>query len=99
MAAEDGPRVLIDLTPFVLRDGHGAAAKLRETRQGTYRVDTTRSAMYQDWTRNFPDNTEIEVSLTLTGESPGGFVRGIAPAMPLRSANRSGNAGFHTIGY
>ena len=79
VAAEDGPRVLLDLTPFVLRDGHGAAAELRESRQGNYRVDATRSAIYTDRTRNFPDNTEIEVSLTFTGDSPGGFVRDIAP--------------------
>jgi hypothetical protein len=29
IAAEDGARVLIDLTPFVLRDAHGAAARIR----------------------------------------------------------------------
>ena len=79
VAAEDGERVLIDLTPFVLRDGHGAAARLRQARQGTYRVDAARSAVFLERTRNFPDNTEVEVSLTFAGESTGAFVRDIAP--------------------
>jgi hypothetical protein len=80
VAAEDGDRTLIDLTPFVLRDGHGAAARLRASRQGTYRVDAARSAVYLGRTRNFPDNSEVEVSLTFTGETAGNFVRDVAPA-------------------
>lgn len=79
VAAEDGTRVLIDLTPFVLRDGHGAANRLRQSRQGTYRVDATRSAIYPDRTRSFPDNSEVEVTLTFTGEPAGRFVRDVSP--------------------
>ena len=79
VAAEEGGRVLIDLTLFVLRDGHGAARRLTQSRQGTYRVDASRSAVYLDRTRSFPDNTEVEVSLTFTGEPAGRFVREVAP--------------------
>jgi len=79
VAAEEGTRILIDLTPFVIRDGHGAAARLRQSRQGTYRVDAPRSAVYLDRTRSFPDNTEVEVSLTFAGDPTGGFVREVAP--------------------
>jgi hypothetical protein len=79
VAAEEGGRVLIDLTPFVLRDGHGAARRLAQSRQGTYRVDASRSAVYLDRTRAFPDNTEVEVTLTFTGEGTGRFVREVAP--------------------
>ncbi|MBI2686717.1 MAG: zinc-dependent metalloprotease [Acidobacteria bacterium] len=79
VAAEEGRRVLIDLTPFVLRDGHGAVARMRQTGQGTFRVDASRSAVYLDRTRSFPDNTEVEVSLTLTGEQAGRFVQSVAP--------------------
>lgn len=79
VAAEESGRVLIDLTPFVLRDGHGAARRIAQARQGTYRVDASRSAVYLDRTRSFPDNTEVEVSLTLTGEPTGRFVREVAP--------------------
>ncbi len=79
VAAEESGRVLIDLTPFVLRDGHGAARRITQSRQGTYRVDPTRSAIYPDRTRSFPDNTEVEVSLTFTGEPTGRFIREVAP--------------------
>ncbi|MBM3764425.1 MAG: DUF5117 domain-containing protein [Acidobacteria bacterium] len=79
VAAEDGDRVLIDITPFVLRDGHRAADRLRMARSGTYRVDASRSALYLDRTRSFPDNTEIEVSLTFAGEPQGRYVRSVSP--------------------
>jgi hypothetical protein len=79
IAAEDGARVLIDLTPFVLRDVHGAAARIRRARQGNFRVDPARSALYLPRTRNFPSNTEVEVTLTFVGESPGRFVSEVAP--------------------
>jgi hypothetical protein len=80
VAAEEGGRVLVDLTPFVLRDGHEAARRLAMAKSGTYRVDATRSAVYLDRTRSFPDNTEVEVSLTFAGEPAGRFVREVAPA-------------------
>jgi hypothetical protein len=79
VVAEESGRVLIDLTPFVLRDGHGAAAQIRESKEGSYRVDASRSAVYLDRTRSFPDNTEVEVSLTFTGEPSGRFVKEVAP--------------------
>jgi len=79
VAAEEGGRVLIDLTPFVLRDGHGVASRIRRARQGTYRVDATRSAVYLDRTKAFPDNTEVEVTLTFTGEPAGRFVNEVSP--------------------
>jgi len=79
VAAEDGDRVLIDITPFVLRDGHRAADRLRMARSGTYRVDASRSALHLDRTRSFPDNTEIEVSLTFAGEPQGRYVRSVSP--------------------
>lgn len=100
VAAEEGGRVLVDLTPFVLRDGHGAAERIKAARSGSYRVDASRSAVYLERTKGFPDNTEVEVSLTLTGEPAGRFVREVAPdaeAITLRehySFVRLPEAGF-----
>jgi hypothetical protein len=79
IAAEEEARVLIDLTPFILRDVHGAAARIRRSRQGTFRVDPARSAVYLPRTRSFPSNTEVEVTLTFAGEAPGRFVNEVAP--------------------
>jgi Met-zincin/Domain of unknown function (DUF5117) len=79
VAAEEGGRVLVDATDFVLRDAHGVIPALRRTRQGDFRLDATRSALYPPNTKAFPRNTEIEATLTFTGDNPGGWVREVTP--------------------
>lgn len=79
VAAETGARVLVDFTPFVLRDGHRAAERIKNARSGTYRVDAARSVVEIGQTKNFPANTEVEVSLTFAGEPQGRFVASVAP--------------------
>lgn len=80
VAAEEGTRVLIDVTPFVVRDGHAAAAALKGASSGAYNVDPTRSAVYMDRTKSFPTNTEIEVVLTFAGKPEGGLVASVSPS-------------------
>ena len=77
--AAERDRVLIDLTPFILSDAQDAAATLRRSRQGSYRLDLSRSAVYLANTKNFPKNSEFEAVLTLTTDEPGNFVREVAP--------------------
>ena len=77
--AQDGPRVLVDATEFVVRDAHDAIGALRRTQQGTFTLDRTRSAVYMPHTKAFPRNTEIEVTLTLAGTNPGRYVRDVTP--------------------
>jgi hypothetical protein len=79
-AAEDAQRVLIDATPFFVRDGHDAAATIRRSRSGSYRIDPTRSAVWLERTKSFPRNTEVEVLLTFTGEPQGGLVGSVSPS-------------------
>ncbi|MSO60990.1 MAG: DUF5117 domain-containing protein [Acidobacteria bacterium] len=69
VAAESGGRVLVDATDFFLRDVAGAAGSLRP---GNYRLDRTRSAFYLPNTRNFPINTEVDMTLTFVNEPAGG---------------------------
>lgn len=83
VATEDG-KVLIDLTPFIIRDSQNIAASLgapasamsganrAAAPSGTYRVDESRSAVYLPNTKNFPKNTEFESMLTFTGGAPSG---------------------------
>ncbi len=78
--AESDGRVLVDATDFALRDAHGVIPALQRSRQGTYRLDATRSALYLPRTRAFQRNSEIEVTLTFTGEPAGGFVREVTPS-------------------
>jgi len=79
VAAEEGSRVLVDATNFYVRDAVDVVGTLRRSQQGQYRLDATRSAFYLPRTKNFPKNTEVEVTLTFTGDQPGGFVRSVTP--------------------
>jgi hypothetical protein len=79
VAAADGDRVLIDATPFFLSDQHGVIETLKETKQGAFKLDLTRSALYLPNTKNFPQNTEVEATLTFTSDEPGRFVRQVTP--------------------
>ena len=71
--------MLVDATAFFLRDAHGVAERLRDTEQGHYRLDESRSALYLARTRGFPKNTEVEATLTFTtDDEPGALVRRVA---------------------
>jgi hypothetical protein len=78
-AASEG-KALVDFTPFLLRDAHGVAARLRNSKQGNYQVDPLRSALYLENTRNFPKNSEFEAIVTLVGEAQGALIRTVAPS-------------------
>ncbi len=79
VAAEEGGRALVDATSFYLRDVHQIPGTLQRAQQGTFRLDPTRCAFYLANTRNFPRNSEIETTLTFTGEEPGQYVRQVVP--------------------
>jgi len=80
VGAETGDRVLVDATGFFLRDAHGVAERLKSAKQGTYKLDASRSALYLPRTKNFPRNTEIESTLTFTGGPAGGLLRSVSPS-------------------
>ncbi len=77
--AQDGDKVLIDFTPFLLRDGHNIADRLGSAGQGNYNVDESRSAVYLDNTKSFPDNSEFEATITLTGKAKGAEISSVTP--------------------
>jgi hypothetical protein len=58
---------------------HQVTNVLQRSQQGTYRLDPTRSAFYLPNTKNFPQNTEVETTLTFTGDPTGQFVRQVVP--------------------
>ncbi len=43
-------------------------------------MDGSRCAIYLPQTKNFPLNTEVEATLTFTGDEPGNWVRQVAPS-------------------
>lgn len=78
--ASDANRVLVDATAFFMRDAHGVIDRLRQTRQGQYKYDESRSAFYLPRTKGFPKNTEVETLLTFLVEGdPGPLVRNTVP--------------------
>jgi len=79
VAREAVGRVLVDATDFLLRDAHGVITSLKRSREGGFRVDESRSAIYLPNTKNFPKNSEFEALLTFTGEATGRYLRGVAP--------------------
>ncbi len=79
--AVEGDRLLVDATAFFLRDAHGVVDKLRQAKQGRYKLDDSRSALYLPRTKGFPKNTEVEATLTFTtDEDPGRLLREVTPA-------------------
>ena len=93
VAAESGGRVLVDATDFFLRDVANAAGSLRP---GNYRIDRTRSAFYLPNTRNFPMNTEVDMTLTFVNEPTGGGGGGGGPTqgpMPITQPGAPGGGG------
>lgn len=77
--AEEDNKVLVDATDFFLQDAHDVSGTLKNTGQGNYSVDKSRSAFYLPRTKNFPKNSEIEVTLTFTGQPAGGYIRSVTP--------------------
>jgi len=78
-AAEENGHVLVDATDFYLRDAHGVTTALKRTKQGTYKLEGSRSAIYLANTKNFPLNTEVEATLTFTGDEPGKWAKDVTP--------------------
>jgi hypothetical protein len=76
----DGSRVIVDATQFFLRDAHGVIDRLRQARQGRYRMDESRSAFHLPRTKGFPRNTEVETIITFTtDEDPGRLLSQVTP--------------------
>ena len=79
VAAEEGSSVLVDAGSFYLRDAHDVVGALKRSNQGSFKLDGSRSAFYLPRTKNFPQNTEVEATLTFVGDDPGGWVRQVVP--------------------
>ena len=76
--AKTDDRYLIDLTPMLLTDAHGVAQRLKQRKQGTFKIDADRSAVYPERTKNFPQNSEFEATITFVGEATGSQLRSVA---------------------
>ncbi|WP_295793678.1 zinc-dependent metalloprotease [Mucilaginibacter sp.] len=75
--AQEGSEILIDFTPFLLRDAHHIADRLGS--QGNYSLDESRSAVYMPNSKAFPDNSEFEATITLAGRGRGSEISSVTP--------------------
>ena len=77
--AEGDGKVLVDATPFLVRDSQGVIGTLKSAEEGDYKLDDSRSTVLLDRTKAFPRNSEFEALLTFVGTKPGGNVRETTP--------------------
>jgi hypothetical protein len=80
--AESNGHVLVDATDFLMRDAMKVASRIKGMRQGNYTLDKTRCAFYLPQSKNFPQNTELEATLTFvnTDGEAGNYVQTVTPS-------------------
>lgn len=72
-------KTLVDASAFLLQDAHDVVGRLQGRKQGNYKLDASRSAIYLERCKAFPQNTEFEASLTFTGKPKGDWVYEVVP--------------------
>lgn len=80
LLADESGKLLVDATDVALRDWNDVVGTLARSQQGTYALARDRSSVYRPYTKAFPDNTEIDASLTFTAANRAGpIVESIVP--------------------
>ena len=79
VAQKNGNSIIVDATNFYLQDAHDVSGRLSQSRQGTFKVDVSRSGLYYPMTKNFPQNTEVEATITVTGDATGAYLKSVTP--------------------
>ena len=78
IVAESDGRLLVDATSFFLRDARNVVGQIERRKQGSYKLDKSRSALYLENTRAYPENVEVESMLTFTSNKPGPLINQVA---------------------
>ncbi len=76
--SEEG-EVLVDLSGFLITDRINVIGQLRGADEGSFSIDSGRSAALVDTALAFPRNVEIDARLTLSTAQPGSEVRSVTP--------------------
>ena len=83
---EDG--IIIDITPFLMQDTHGVINRLKRSKEGSYKLDASKSALSLERTKAFPKNVEFDVLLTFSGQPSGRNLRSVTPTASLVTVNQ-----------
>ncbi|RMZ50715.1 DUF5117 domain-containing protein [Flavobacteriaceae bacterium PRS1] len=78
-------KYIIDFTPFLLQDTHGVVNRLKNAKEGVYKLDLSKSALSLERTKAFPKNVEFEALLTFKGDPKGRNIRSVTPTASLVS--------------
>lgn len=70
----------IDMATLLYEDLNMVTTTLKDAKQGMYKLEKSRSALYFDNIHAFPKNIELESILTFTGEATGAFIKSVAPS-------------------
>ncbi len=74
---------IIDMTPFLMQDTHGVANRLKRSKEGSYSLDKSKSALNIERTKAFPKNVEFDIMLTFKGQPTGRNLRSVTPTASL----------------
>ena len=80
---EKNGKYIIDISDFLMQDTHGVIGRLKQSKQGSYKLDKSKSAMDLERTKAFPKNIEFDVTLTFQGSPEGANVRSVTPDAKL----------------
>lgn len=81
--SEDEGNYIVDFTPFLMEDTHGVANRLKQRKEGTYKIDASKSALSLERTKAFPENVKFEAMLTFKGQPTGKNLRSVTPTSSL----------------
>jgi len=76
----EGGVYFIDIAPLLLEDLNQVAVQLKESKQGTYKLEKSKSALAIDQMMAFPQNIEMESMLTFSGEATGSYIKSVTPS-------------------
>src|SRR6266542_2050252 len=80
IVAQEGGRLVVDATDFVMRDWNDVSGTLTANNEGSYSVARDRSSIYRPYTKAFPENSEIDVALTFATQGrPGQILSSLLP--------------------
>lgn len=74
IAAQSDGKYLLKANDYFLRDTHQVIGRLANAKQGKFTLDKNRSSFHHPRIKSFPNNTEVEVSLTYASSKPGKLV-------------------------
>jgi hypothetical protein len=83
--SKKGEDYIIDLTPFLMEDAHGVSKRLKKSKEGTYKIDASKSALALKRTKSFSENVEFEALLTFKGQPTGRNLKNVTPTASLVS--------------